>query len=96
MVKKLRIPRVILFVLLVSQALGSTAYGAEIQEPKRVRIIFGFESLGLWEQEFTASINQAIIADPRVVFTPEFLPLDALESDTFTLFSWSELSQNAL
>lgn len=83
----MRLPRLVLFVLLVSLALGSTSYGAEDQEIKRVRVIFGFESLGLWEHEFTATINQAIIADPRVVFAPEFIPLDAFEIDSFSLFS---------
>ncbi len=81
------LPRFALISLLAVSILDASAQDVVTEEPRRVRIIFGFESLGLWEQEYTATINQAIIANPNVVFTPEFLPLDDLEADAFALFT---------
>jgi signal transduction histidine kinase len=76
-----------LLLLLVSAMSVFGVYAANTPAPKRVRIIFGYENIGQWEQEFTAAIAQVLVADPRVTFYTEYITLNVEDPTSYNLFS---------
>ncbi len=76
-----------LLLLLLSATLGFGVYAADTPAPKKVRIIFGYENIGQWEQEFTEAIAQVLVADPRVAFLTEYITLDVDDPTSYNLFS---------
>lgn len=64
-----------------------TAVAAEVEVPKRVRVIFGYDSISVWDQNFITAVNQALLGDQRVLISTEFIRLDADDTTSFNLFS---------
>jgi signal transduction histidine kinase len=83
----------ILLLLSLSATSGFGAYAAESLSPKRIEVVFGYENIGRWEQQFTEAVSQIFLNDSRVVFSAVYLPLDTQEPTSFTLFSTFELTR---
>ncbi len=79
-----------LSVLLLCASLSLAVDAAESPSPKRIRVIFGYENIGRWEQQFTEALAEIVLSDSRVIFQTDYLPLDAEDSTSFALFSTLE------
>lgn len=86
----MRQPIYFLFLLILAATSGFGVFAAENPSPKKIRIILGYENIGLWEQEFTEAIAQVVLDDTRVVFHTEYMALDVEDPTSYALFSTLE------
>ncbi len=80
-----------IFLILLSSTGISAEQPADGSEFKNVRMIFGFQNTGIWEQRFVEGINRVVLEDSRVLITPEFIDLDV--NDPVSIENYAEYVQ---
>jgi len=83
-------PLCMLFLLLVAVTLSVDVYAADSPPAKSIRVVFGYENIGRWEQELTEEIAQVLLEDKRVIFHTEYVHLDVEDPSSYALFSMLE------
>jgi signal transduction histidine kinase/CheY-like chemotaxis protein len=86
----MRQPLLILFLLLLAVTSNAHVYAADRPPTKSIRVVFGYENIGRWEQELTEEIAQVLLEDKRVIFHTEYVRLDIEDTSSYALFSTLE------
>jgi len=85
MIAHMRQPLSIQFLLLL--VVAGNVYAADRPPAKSIRVVFGYENIGRWEQNLTEEIAQVLLEDKRVIFHTEYVHLDVEYTSSYDVYS---------
>jgi len=90
MIARMRQSLSMLFLLLLAVTSNAYVYAADRPPTKSIRVVFGYENIGRWEQELTEEIAQVLLEEKRVIFHTEYVRLDVEDTSSYALYSTLE------